>query len=161
MATEEEGGLILQIPASRHRYHYVKAKVRVHRYADGNLAVFHGPRKLSGYKPGREDARLQFKTGRLSRPPGASPCSGTGSGHALHRFPNKAEKRTIHVLQNRTILKTRDIEEAYPSFLARCKVSTCVYRRTISALLWPVMLCTSSNDKPASTMRLVASCLRS
>ena len=42
-------GLILQIPADRHRCHYVKAKVRVHRYADGNLAVFHGPRKLSDY----------------------------------------------------------------------------------------------------------------
>ena len=24
-----------------------KAKVRVHRYADGNLAVLHGPRKLA------------------------------------------------------------------------------------------------------------------
>ena len=42
-------GLALQIPADRHRCHYVKAKVRVHRYADGNLAVFHGPRKLADY----------------------------------------------------------------------------------------------------------------
>ncbi len=42
-------GLILQIPADRHRCHYVKAKVRVHRYADDHLAVFHGPRKLAGY----------------------------------------------------------------------------------------------------------------
>ena len=42
-------GLVLQIPADRHRYHYVKAKVRVHRYADGGLAVFHGPRRLASY----------------------------------------------------------------------------------------------------------------
>lgn len=42
-------GLILQIPADRHRCHYVKARVRVHRYADGALAVFHGPRKLADY----------------------------------------------------------------------------------------------------------------
>ncbi|TAJ70081.1 MAG: ISNCY family transposase [Gallionellaceae bacterium] len=42
-------GLILQIPADRHRCHYVKAKVRVHCYADGGLAVFHGPRKLASY----------------------------------------------------------------------------------------------------------------
>jgi transposase len=42
-------GLVLQIPADRHRYHYVKAKVRVHRYADGGLAVFHGPRRLAAY----------------------------------------------------------------------------------------------------------------
>jgi hypothetical protein len=41
--------LVLQIPADRHRCHYVKAKVRVHRYADGGLAVFHGPRRLAAY----------------------------------------------------------------------------------------------------------------
>jgi len=42
-------GLVLQIPADRHRCHYVKAKVRVHRYTDGSLGVFHGPRKLADY----------------------------------------------------------------------------------------------------------------
>ena len=42
-------GRRLQIPADRHRCHYVKAKVRVHRYLDGRLAVFHGPRKLADY----------------------------------------------------------------------------------------------------------------
>lgn len=40
---------VLQIPADRHRCHYIKAKVRVHRYLDGRLAVFHGPRKLADY----------------------------------------------------------------------------------------------------------------
>jgi hypothetical protein len=42
-------GLTLQIPSDRHRCHYVKAKVRVHRYQDGMLAVFHGPRRLAEY----------------------------------------------------------------------------------------------------------------
>lgn len=42
-------GLILQIPADRHRCHYVKAKVCVHHYATGHLAIFHGPRKLADY----------------------------------------------------------------------------------------------------------------
>lgn len=42
-------GLSLQIPADQHRCHYVKARVRVHRYANGNLAVFHGPRLLADY----------------------------------------------------------------------------------------------------------------
>lgn len=41
--------LVLQIPPDRHRCHYVKAKVRVHRYPDGRLAIFHGPRKLATY----------------------------------------------------------------------------------------------------------------
>lgn len=40
-------GLILQIPADRRRCHYVKARVRVNRYASGALAVFHGPRRLA------------------------------------------------------------------------------------------------------------------
>jgi len=43
--------LKLQIPADRHRLHYVKVTVRVHRYQDGTLAVFHGPRRLAGYSP--------------------------------------------------------------------------------------------------------------
>ena len=43
------GGMKLQIPADGARHHYVKVKVRVHRYVDGALAVFHGPRKLAGY----------------------------------------------------------------------------------------------------------------
>jgi hypothetical protein len=42
-------GQVLQIPADRHRCHYVKVKVRMHRYIDGTLAVFHGPRKLTDY----------------------------------------------------------------------------------------------------------------
>ena len=33
--------LALQIPAGRHRRHYVKARVRVHEYPDGTMAVFH------------------------------------------------------------------------------------------------------------------------
>jgi hypothetical protein len=41
--------LKLQIPADRYRNHYVKAKVRVHRYVDASLAIFHGPRKLADY----------------------------------------------------------------------------------------------------------------
>ena len=39
----------LQIPAGRHRRHYVKARVRVHEYPDGTMAVFHGPRCLARY----------------------------------------------------------------------------------------------------------------
>jgi hypothetical protein len=31
------------------RPHFVKAKVRVHEYPDGALAIFHGPRKLASY----------------------------------------------------------------------------------------------------------------
>ncbi len=44
-------GLALQIPADRHRHHYVKARVKVHEYPDGTLAVFHGPRRLAVFEP--------------------------------------------------------------------------------------------------------------
>ena len=44
-------GVTLQIPADRHRCHYVKAKVAVLRRIDGTLAIFHGPRKLADYDP--------------------------------------------------------------------------------------------------------------
>ena len=40
---------ILQIPADRHRCHYMKVKVRVLRYPDGQLAIHHGPRELARY----------------------------------------------------------------------------------------------------------------
>lgn len=39
----------LQIPADRHRCHYVKAKVAVLRRTDGTLALMHGPRMLAEY----------------------------------------------------------------------------------------------------------------
>jgi len=41
---------ILQIPADKHRHHYVKCRVRVHEYPDGTLAIFHGPRCLARYQ---------------------------------------------------------------------------------------------------------------
>lgn len=44
-------GKKLQIPPDKYRCHYVKTHVRVHRYQDGSLAVFHGPRRLADYNP--------------------------------------------------------------------------------------------------------------
>ncbi len=42
-------GRVLQIPADRHRHHYVKCKVRVHHYPNHDLALFHGPRLLARF----------------------------------------------------------------------------------------------------------------
>jgi transposase len=42
-------GRVLQIPADKHRRHYVKCKVRVHHYPDRHLAIFHGPRCLARF----------------------------------------------------------------------------------------------------------------
>jgi hypothetical protein len=39
----------LQIPSCASRAHYVKTRVRVHRYVDGTMALVHGPRRLAVY----------------------------------------------------------------------------------------------------------------
>ena len=39
----------LQIPQSPMRPHFVKARVKVHVYADGSHAVFHAPRCIGRY----------------------------------------------------------------------------------------------------------------
>src|SRR3954451_20076588 len=50
-------GLRLQLPESRMRAHYVKARVKVREYPHGKLAVFHGPRCLCRYdQQGRQIA---------------------------------------------------------------------------------------------------------
>ena len=52
---------LLQLPADRHRRHYVKATVRVHAYPDGTLAVFHGPRCLARYRATGEPIDTQTR----------------------------------------------------------------------------------------------------
>ena len=44
-------GLVPQIPADRHRCHYVRTNVRVNRYGNGALALFHGPLGLAYFTP--------------------------------------------------------------------------------------------------------------
>jgi transposase len=51
--------LVLQIPPSPLRAHFVKATVRVHRYPDGRLGLFHGPRCIGRY---RSDGTLEAET---------------------------------------------------------------------------------------------------
>ena len=47
--TVAHAGLRLQLPESRLRAHYVKARVRLRHYPDDTLAIFHGPRRLARY----------------------------------------------------------------------------------------------------------------
>ena len=54
-------GCKLQIPASNARSHYVKTRVRVHRYVDGTLALFHGPRRLAVYDTQGKPIEQEFK----------------------------------------------------------------------------------------------------
>ena len=58
-------GLTLQLPESPLRPHYVKARVRVHRYPDDALAVFHGPRAIARYTA--EGTLVEEGTGKLKK----------------------------------------------------------------------------------------------
>jgi transposase len=42
-------GRVLQIPEQQHRRHFVKATVQVREHGNGNLAIYHGPRRLAAY----------------------------------------------------------------------------------------------------------------
>jgi len=48
-------GRRLQIPPHPARAHFVRAKVRVHEYPDGEIAVFHGPRCLVRWRPEHQE----------------------------------------------------------------------------------------------------------
>ena len=50
-------GSRLQIPPHPARAHFVKARVRVHEYPDGEIAIFHGPRCLVRWQPAQSDLR--------------------------------------------------------------------------------------------------------
>jgi transposase len=63
-------GKTLQIPAHKHRCHFVKAKVRVHEYPDQSLAIFHGPRCLARYT----QAGQPLETGGNSEPAAQTPA---------------------------------------------------------------------------------------
>jgi hypothetical protein len=58
-------GLSLQLPRDDVRPHYAKVRVRVHRYVDETLAVFHGPRKLGEYDA--QDQSLQKALKRATK----------------------------------------------------------------------------------------------
>ena len=76
-------GLRLQIPPVQDRYHFVRAKVMVHEYSDGSMAIYHGKRKVGSY-----DSEGQLKTeGEVSkakaRMGGHRSFTSASSGYAL------------------------------------------------------------------------------
>ncbi len=58
--------LSLQLPPSRLRAHFVKAKVRVHEYPDGALAVYWGPHRLADYDAGGIMARAAGEVAQVT-----------------------------------------------------------------------------------------------
>jgi transposase len=62
------GRLRLQLPPSPIRHHFVKARVKVRRYPDGSIAVFHGPRRIGRYEAdGTPQGQPTVKHGSVNR----------------------------------------------------------------------------------------------
>lgn len=57
-------GKDFQIPSNQYRMNYIKVKVRVHRYPDGEIAIFHGPRRLANYNEKGE--QIKTKKGKAA-----------------------------------------------------------------------------------------------
>ena len=76
-------GLVLQLPPSPLRPHFVRATVRVHDYPDGTLAVFHGPRQLARYTAKGElvDEKNGAASVRSGAPRGRCAALRKGSAH--------------------------------------------------------------------------------
>jgi transposase len=68
-------GLKLQLPESPLRHHFVKARVRVHHYPDGTLAVFHGPRCIARCIARYDGAGAPVAAALVPTPSSVTPCS--------------------------------------------------------------------------------------
>ena len=51
----------LQIPADNHRHHDVKARIRVHDYPSGQIAICHGSQKLAQFNAEGENIKTTQK----------------------------------------------------------------------------------------------------
>jgi transposase len=79
--------LVLQIPPSPLRAHFVKATVRVHRYPDDRLALFHGPRCIARYQPdGTPEDQAPADQRDTGRPAPAWHWRGAALKDAARRF---------------------------------------------------------------------------
>ena len=103
---------VLQISEQSHRRHFVKAKVRVHEYPDGTLAIFHGPRRLAAtLRTGRRTTPVPSHNRPRKSAPRLEPGDGGDKAAPCPPPPRKAEaeEKTFHVLPNRTSSKAIDI----------------------------------------------------
>jgi len=91
-------GKRLQIPAHPARAHFVRAKVRVHEYPSGELAIFHGPRCLVRWRcEGAEPTTdaLQRKRHPLAPPP--ETCGNRGKAEkAFPPFPQEQQQKAVN-----------------------------------------------------------------
>jgi hypothetical protein len=91
--------LKFQLPDSPLRYHWVKARVRIHQYPDDTLALFHGPACIARYDAlGRPPASKPIAAGRArscSAPPRAGRAKVTTPAATSRRPPGPAHAHAL------------------------------------------------------------------
>lgn len=86
-------GRRLQIPKHPARAHFVRARLRVHDYPDGLIAIFHGPRCLARWQPHDEFEDTFADTSNAS--PACAPEASCGRhGRAPLAHPAHRQKQT-------------------------------------------------------------------
>ena len=86
-------GRRLQIPPHPARAHFVKARVRVHHYPDGELAIFHGPRCLVRWRPEPDTATPSSRPPREPLSRRLAPCGRPGRASLAHPAHRKQQKK--------------------------------------------------------------------
>src|ERR1700689_4876737 len=88
----------LQIPPSPMRPHFVKARVKVHIYADGSHAVFHAPRCIGRYDENGTIRNAKTPPKSARRRASWTAWTSLRLAHPAHEAEQKQKKRTYVVL---------------------------------------------------------------
>jgi hypothetical protein len=89
-------GRRLQIPKHPARPHFVRAKVRVHHYPDGELALFHGPRCLSRWREHRHTLAPETSAASPAFAPEPA-CGRRGRAALAHPAHTATETKAVNL----------------------------------------------------------------
>jgi transposase len=128
------GGRRLQVPESPLRPHFVKATVKVHRYPDGRLAVFHGRRCLGRYAcdgtPAVEPAALAGASSVAPRP-AARVASRTATVKDASRRASAVASPSLTAPARNPMARSRSAPGNGPDSLTRkCPLGTPLLQQT-------------------------------
>jgi len=98
-------GLRLQLPESRLRPHFVKAKVQVREYPDGTLAVNLGPHRLAEYGADGKEVPAAWRVAACSKQSRAGLPAPAREARAPQRPPLTASARAAEELPCRKAIK--------------------------------------------------------
>ncbi|MGH6830687.1 MAG: hypothetical protein ACREDG_05985, partial [Methylocella sp.] len=90
-------GRRLQIPKHPAHAHFVRAKVRVHEYPDGELAIFHGPRCLARWHQGEPTVEPAIAFGASPAFTPEHACGRRGRAMLAHSAHRTTETEAVNL----------------------------------------------------------------